>query len=127
MRAYIDADVLIWHLRGDERALYFLRQLRDNREYELWTGAMQRAEIVFFMRNGEKDSTELFLSLFQTSHVDQTIVDIAGQLYRKWNMSHGVDVHDAILAATSIHTGGKIYTLNTKHYPMPDVLVQEAW
>ena len=127
MRAYIDADILIWHLRGDERALNFLRVLRDNREYDLWTGAMQRAEIVFFMRSGEEDSTELFLSLFKTAQIDQTVVDIAGQLYRKWNPSHGVDVHDAILAATAKHTGGKIYTLNTKHYPMPDVLVQKAW
>ena len=56
MRAYIDSDVLIWHLRGDARALSFLRRLRDEGAYELWTGAMQRAEVVFFMRPGEEGS-----------------------------------------------------------------------
>jgi len=34
---------------------------------------------------------------------------------------------DAVLAATVLHTGGKIYTLNSKHYPMPEIPVQRAW
>ena len=36
-------------------------------------------------------------------------------------------LNDAILAATVLQTGGKIYTLNSKHYPMPEVTVQRAW
>ena len=127
MKAYIDSDILIWHLRGDRNALHFLRKLKDVDQYELWIGAMQRAEVVFFMRPGEEDSTELFLSQFRTSAVDQPIIDIAGALYRKWNPSHGIDVNDAILAATVMQTGGRIYCLNMKHYPMPDILVQKAW
>lgn len=127
MRAYIDSDVLIWHLRGDHKALNFLRNLRDSGEYELWTGVLQRAEVVFFMRSGEEKSTELFLSQFKTAPVDQSIIDIAGALYRKWNPSHGIDINDTLLAATAIQTGGRIFCLNRKHYPMPEVLVKKAW
>jgi predicted nucleic acid-binding protein len=127
VRAYIDADVLIWHLRGDSRALEFLCGLRDRGEYELWTGAMQRAEVVFFMRPDEETATTAFLSQFKTAAVGSDTVDRAGALYRKWNPSHGVDVHDALLAATAMNTGGKIYCLNTRHYPMPDILVERAW
>ena len=127
MKAYVDSDILIWHLRGERKALDFIKGLRNKGEYELWTGAMQRAEVVFFMGSDEKEKTELFLSLFKTAPVDQEIVDIAGELYRKWNPSHGVDVHDAILAATSMRTGGKIFSMNLQHYPMPDVLVQSGW
>jgi len=36
-------------------------------------------------------------------------------------------VNDAILAATVIQTGGRIYTLNIKHFPMPEINVQKAW
>jgi len=50
MRAYIDSDILIWHLRGNNKALRFLTKTNQNNQYELWTGAMQRAEIVFFKR-----------------------------------------------------------------------------
>jgi hypothetical protein len=127
MRAYIDSDILIHHLRGQRKALDFLRRLRDNREYELWTGAMQRAEVVFFMRPQEEESTLMFLSEFRTASVDQVIVDEAATLFRRWNPSHGTDVNDALLAATARHTGGKIYCLNIKHYPMPDVIVAKAW
>jgi predicted nucleic acid-binding protein len=67
------------------------------------------------------------LSLFQTAPVDQAIIDIAGGLYRKWHPSHGIDIHDAILASTAMHSSGKIFTLNKKHYPMPDILVEKAW
>ena len=123
MRAYVDSDVLIWHLRGQRKALNFLRRVRDDRDYELWTSAMQRAEVVFFMRPAEEEATRLFLSQFKTAPVDQEIVDAAAALYREWNPSHGIDINDALLAATAMRTGGKVFCLNRKHYPMPDVLV----
>ena len=127
MRVYIDSDVLIWHLRGKKKATGFIRSLRKKTGYELWIGAMQRAEIVFFMRQDEEEKTLLFLSLFKTAPVDQAIIDKAGEVFRKWSPSHGIDTNDAILAATAIHTGGKIFCLNTKHYPIPDLLVERAW
>jgi len=127
MRAYIDSDVLIRHLRGERKALNLLKRLRDREQFDLWTGAMQRAEVVFFMRPPEESATLLFLSEFQTASVDQKIIDKAGEFYRKWNPRSGTDVNDAILAATVLQTGGKIYTLNSKRYPMPEVAVQLAW
>lgn len=127
MRAYIDADILIWHLRGERKALNFLRRLRDGDEYELWIGVMRRAEVVFFMRPEEEESTMLFLSQFKTEPVDQGRVDEAALLYRKWHPSHGIDINDAILAATAMQTGGRIFCLNRKHYPMTEVLVTKAW
>ncbi|NCC52771.1 MAG: type II toxin-antitoxin system VapC family toxin [Spartobacteria bacterium] len=127
MRAFIDADVLIWHLRGETKAHRFLRGLRDKGEYELWTGAMQRAEVVFFMRENEVAPTLQFLSQFKTESVDQSIIDDAGLLFRQWNPSHGIDANDAILAATTKRFGGMIYTLNLKHYPMRDIIVRQAW
>lgn len=127
MRAYIDSDVLIWHLRGRSEAADFLRDLRDRGEYELWTGALQRAEVVFFMRPAEVTATELFLSYFRTAEVDQSVVDRAGALYRRWHPSHGIDPNDALLAATAIATGGRIFTLNEKNFPMPELLMSRAW
>ena len=127
MRAYIDSDILIWHLRGEAQALRFLKDLSISREYELWTGTLQRAEVVFFMRPLEERSTELFLSQFQTAPVDRKIVDTAGRFFRQWHPSNGIDINDALLAATAVETGGLIFTLNTKHYPMDKVIVKKAW
>jgi len=127
MKAYIDSDVLIWHLRGERKALNLLKRLRDKEQFDLWIGVMQRAEVVFFMRPAEQSATLLFMAQFQTAPVDQQIIDTAGEFYRKWNPRIGTDVNDAILAATVLQTGGRIYTLNSKHYAMPEVTVQRAW
>jgi len=127
LKVFIDSDVLIWHLRGERKAFNLLRRLRDKEKSELWTGAMQRAEVVFFMRPAEQKATLLFLSQFQTAPVDQHLIDKAGELYRRWNSRHGTDINDAILAATAIQANREICTLNTRHYPMPEVTVRRAW
>jgi len=127
MRAYIDSDILIWHLLGDPKALVFLKDLQEKKEYELWVGAIQRAEIIFFMQKDEEKDTLLFLSQFKTAPIDQPIVDAGGILYRNWNPTHGTDVNDALLAATAMLTGGKIYGLNKKHYSMPEIIYEKPF
>lgn len=127
MRVFIDSDILIWHLRGKTAAKTFLKSLTLANEAELWVGAMQRAEVVFFMRKDEEDETMDFLSLFKTNLVDEGIIDQAGKYYRKWNPSHGIDPNDAILAATVALYGGRIVTQNISHYPMPEIIVNRGW
>src|SRR5438034_2299070 len=73
MRAYVDSDILIWHLRGQSRAADLLRRLAGEVDIELWTGALQRAEIVFFMRPNEEAATRTFLARFRTEAVSQAI------------------------------------------------------
>ncbi len=57
------------HLRGERRAASLLRELSVEPDAELWTGALQRAEIVFFMRPDEERPTLSFLSRFKTEAV----------------------------------------------------------
>ncbi len=79
------------------------------------------------MRPLETEPTLFFLSQFQTASVDAQIVDEAATLYRAWHPSHGLDINDAILAATALQTGGQIFCLNEKHCPMPNLRVERAW
>lgn len=128
MKFFFDTDVLIWHLRGDKRALHFFKELSERQpSAEWWIGALNRAEIVFFMRPEEKNNTLLFLTRFETSPVDEEVVDSASVLYRKWNPSCGMEINDAVLAATVEREGGLLYTLNTKHYPMNTFFVEKAF
>ena len=127
MKIFVDSDILIWHLRGMEAAKNLLRSIAQEPDFELWTGAMQRAEILFFTRKDEEDKTTELLSLFGTHPVDERIIDQAAKFFRKWNPSHGIDPNDAILAATVAVYGGRIVTQNTSHYPMPDIPVQRGW
>jgi len=126
-RVYVDADVIIWHLRDHPEAHRLLDQLVEQPDVELWTGAMQRAEIVFYMLPGEEARTLRLLSLFRTHPVTEEIVDVAGAYFRRWRRSHGIGENDAILAATVAVAGGTILTLNTRDYPMTDIAVERAW
>jgi hypothetical protein len=67
------------------------------------------------------------LSQFRTAPVDSTTVDLAAKLYKRWNPSHGIDINDAFLAASALQTGGCLFTLNARHYPIPDLSVKRAW
>ena len=126
MRVFVDSDILIWHLRGKLEGKRLFKSLIKE-EADLWIGAMQRAEIVFFMRPEEERETMDLLTLFNTHPVDRAIIDQAGEFYRRWHPSHGIDPNDAILAATVTLKGGRIVTQNTSHYPMPNILVQKGW
>jgi predicted nucleic acid-binding protein len=127
MKAFIDSDVIIWFLRGDAKAKDFFGTICLAKQHELWIGALQRIEIVFNMRKPEEQETMKFLSLFRTHSVDEKLIDSAGEIYRKWNPSHGTDIPDAVLAAIAMRSGGKIISLNSKHYPMPDIIVEKPW
>ncbi|MCY3762429.1 MAG: PIN domain-containing protein [Gemmatimonadetes bacterium] len=127
MRAYVDSEILIRHLRGKRKALKFLRKLASNPAYELWISALDRSEILSSMHMGEEENTLLFLSGFKTAPVDQVIADTAAGLYRQWNPTYGIGLGAAFLAATAIRTGGRIFSLNQMRYPMPEVSVEKAW
>ena len=127
MKAYVDSEIMIRHLRGKRKALKFLRQLSENPAYELWTGVLNRIEILSSMHVGEEDNTLLFLSHFKTALINQEIADMSAELYRQWNPTYGVDMNAALLAATAIRTGGRIFCLNKMMYPMPEVSVEKAW
>jgi predicted nucleic acid-binding protein len=127
MKVFVDSDLLIWHLRGDARALDLLRGLRDAEGNELWTGAMQRAEVLFFARPNELQATRRLLDQFRTAPVDGSAVDAAAQLFQRWHASHGIDEYDALLAAAVLKAGGRLVTQNTKHFPMPGLNLQKGW
>src|ERR1051325_7317652 len=107
MRVYVDTDVLIWHLRGEHKAEAALRRLARKPDVELWTAAMQRAEIVFFMRESEERATQTLLAQFRVQSLTAEMVDLGASFYRRWHPSHGTGINDALLAATVATTGGR--------------------
>lgn len=71
----------------------------------------------------EKKQLEVFLSFIDKLEVSDEIADIAGEYMNKYRKSHGINMADAIIAATARHVDVTLYTLNKKHYPMEEVKV----
>jgi len=124
---YLDADILIWHLRGLPAATALLLELMGDPAIDVWTGCMQRAEVTFHLRASEKAETEKFMGLIRSYPVTERIVDMAAEIYRTWHPSHGTDPNDAILAATAVLTNGLVVTQNVKHFPMLGQACRRGW
>jgi hypothetical protein len=126
MNIFIDSNILIDHLRGNKKAKFFFKKI-IKKNNNLYITAMNRVEIIFFMRKNEKTETLKFLSQFKTIPLTEDIVDLAGEYYRNLNKSHGTDIVDALLIATANKITGKIYTLNKKHFPVKNISIEKPY
>jgi predicted nucleic acid-binding protein len=112
----LDADVVIWHLRGRPSVVDLVLSLA--REHRIGLSAVTRAEVLQGMRDSEAEVTLAFLDACQTLPVDARVADRAGSLVRE-KRRQGVTIHlpDALLAATALVEGLPLYTCNVKHFP----------
>jgi len=119
----VDTDVFIWLFRGSEKAASRLRQCDS-----IALSAVSYMELVQGMRNKEE-----FRLLRETIHSQQwqlqplteNISHRATVLIETHALSHGLQMADALIAATAVETGQSLLTGNYKHYKaLPDVDLQ---
>ncbi|MEO8593366.1 MAG: type II toxin-antitoxin system VapC family toxin [Candidatus Solibacter sp.] len=126
MAILVDSDILIEVTRGrDAGILKFWHELGDSNEVvmcspvtvaELWHGA-RPAEL--------QPLGELFDSL-EVITMDRHTGRLAGEILKKYSKSHGVELGDALIAATSIQCEARLWTRNRKQYPMPSIRFFDA-
>ena len=114
----LDSDVLIAHLRGDERATTWLEDVR-RLHGQLATSAVCVAEITGGMRSGERTSVWRLLSRMRTEPVTDLTARRAGEFARRFRRSHAaIGLADYLIAATADLRGYELGTLNVRHFPM---------
>lgn len=110
----IDTDVLIWMTRGHAGAAVRLQTLIPWR-----ISAVTYMELAQGCRNKQElESIKKGLALCQTDilPVSATISQRAMQLIDAYALSHGLQLGDALIAATALEHGLAILTANTKHF-----------
>ena len=116
----IDTDVLIWLLRGRASARKLLNGID-----EVTLSAVTYMELVQGMRNKEE-----FRLLRQTIHeqdwfvlpIDENISQRATVFIENYALSHGLQLADALIAASAVESGATLISANTKHYKViPDI------
>lgn len=117
MSVIVDTSVLIDVLRGSKAAADCLARARA--AGPLHSSVVVKAEVLSGMRSSEKTSTRELLSTVAWHEVDDTVVEEAGQLGRRWLPSHNtIDIADLMIAATAITLGMPLLTRNIKHFPV---------
>ena len=110
----IDSDVLIWLTRGHEKARARLAAIDPWRisvvtYLELAQGCRNKAEL---------DRLKRGLAARQTLVLPLTpaISDRCVSLIDEYALSHGIQMADALIAATALESGLTVLTGNTKHF-----------
>ncbi|MDD3925397.1 MAG: type II toxin-antitoxin system VapC family toxin [bacterium] len=119
MNYLLDTCILIDHLRGYLPACEWLvNRIEDDAPGGLLYSAVTVTELLAGARERDEVAVFKLLGILTCVDVDAGIAGKAGLLLRKWRRSHGLEVPDALLAATAIEKGCCLVTRNSKHFPM---------
>lgn len=110
----IDTDVLIWNLRGNEKAA----ELLDN------LGGFTISAITYMeLIQGIRDKEELralrrALQYWKAAihPLDEEVSNRAMYLVETYSLSHNLQMADALIASTALSLGISLVTANDKHY-----------
>lgn len=110
----IDTDVLIWYLKGNERAKKIVEEnipfsISVITYMELIQGMRSREEFKRFQKQVHKWKTNII-------QLDQEISSRAMFYVQEYALSHSMMLADALIAATVVQNGDKLMTANDKHY-----------
>lgn len=116
----LDSDVIIAWLRGSESVAGAVMNLLESGHNLLWT-PVSVAEIFAGARKTESARIETLFLILETLPISETIGKEAGRYLQKYSKSHSLELGDALIAASASMAGLSLWTLNKKHYPMPEV------
>ncbi|HYJ16390.1 MAG TPA: type II toxin-antitoxin system VapC family toxin [Candidatus Limnocylindria bacterium] len=111
-----DTDILIWYLRGSEKALRAINHVAYSRRT---ISILSIMELTQGCRNGaEIRAVKLFVSenFTQVLYLKETVCRLASDLLERHALPNGLRVVDALIAASTLNTNGSLATANLKHY-----------
>lgn len=112
----IDTDVIIWHMRGNQKARDAIEevpsfQLSVITYMELVQGMKNRHELEAFRKTIKRWQASV---LYVTEFISAKALFYMEHYY----LSHSLTIPDALIAATAVEHGLPLLTANDKHYKM---------
>ncbi len=125
LRILVDTDVLIWHLRGHPNATRRLDELDTLTlsavsYLEVLQGMRNKAELLAVQKMLDKRSATLL-------PITEAITRRAIELMEAITLSHGLQMGDALIAATALDHQLPVLTGNVKHFGAISALKIEAF
>jgi predicted nucleic acid-binding protein len=111
----VDTDVLVDAGRSIPEAVACLENIE--RQAVLAISDVTRMELIVGCRNkSELRALDHFLERFQVLKLNEQISDTAVDLLRRYRLSHGLLIADALIAATGLSWGLPFVTKNQRDY-----------
>jgi predicted nucleic acid-binding protein len=111
----VDTDVLIDAGHGISEAVACLEQIEEHATLAI--SSITQMELMVGCRNkADLRSLERFLERFQVLNVNEQASATAVDLLRRYRLSHGLLIADALIAATALSLGLPFVTKNERDY-----------
>lgn len=120
MKYLIDSDVLIEVLRNNKAVAEGLKALHRAKHIHCYS-PIAKAEIYHGLREGEEQRTARLFAEMECLPIDDSVGQKAGEYLRSYQKSHGLQLADALIAATAYRYHVTFITFNRRHYPMTDI------
>lgn len=121
MTVLVDSDILIEVSRGRDVSIVSRWTRLSASDTVILFSPITEAELWAGARPAEHDRLEALFAALLCAAADARVGRRAGDYLRRYHKSHGVELGDAIIAATAVATGAALWTRNRKHYPMKDL------
>jgi len=123
-----DSTILIDLSRGNEEAILFCDDVRKNGR-RIAISVMSSMELIIGCRDKrELNRTVKFLTDFVLIDISIPISKKAFQLMLQFNMSHGLVIPDAFIAATALEEKLQLVTSNIRHFEMiPGITLKKPY
>jgi len=121
----LDSDVIIEVLRGRKPVVAAMAAL-ERSGVPTYCSPIALAEIHAGIRPGEEALTQTFFEARGEVVLDADAGRRAGGYLARYARSHGVEIADALVAAAAAGSGLRLWTMNRRHYPMPDVAFHDG-
>jgi predicted nucleic acid-binding protein len=116
----LDSDVIIAWLRGYRPYNDLVPELLDQGNTLVWS-SVSIAEIFAGARKSEERQIESLFLIFEAFPISLEIGKKAGKYLNLYGKSHGMELGDALIAASASIRGIPLWTLNRRHYPIGEV------
>lgn len=110
----VDTDVLIWYLRGNNRARHAIEALPS-----FFISVVTYIELVQGMRNKQElRRLRRAIKIWDAKilYISEDISAKAMFYIEQYYLSHSLQLADALISATAVANGIDIFTANAKHY-----------
>jgi len=112
----LDTSILVGFIRRDAVVLNWLQR---NAAQALSIPAVTVFELSRgVQRESDRKDVQVAVGMVSVISMDGSIADRAGEVFRRYAPSHGIDLGDAIVAATALVIKLPLVTMNAKHFPM---------
>jgi len=117
----IDSDILIEVSRARDSAILAKWDALSRGSTALFCSPVTVAELWHGVRQPDDTILQAIFAAIQAIPIDAEIGQRAGAFLKQYAKSHGVELGDALIAATASLHDLQLWTRNRRHYPMKEL------